>query len=285
MQRPFDRQTWTTRIAEWWQAAAQDLPGTMERLGVRTLYGTLTASAWLPLLAAYGNDPGPAVAALVTILSGVGTNLLSNLLQGAYDETTALQDAEQEVAEHPEVRAEYQQMLAGLDVLTAAQGALGEQWAAFETRLQEELARMGGEVRIDSGGAAIVFGNVVVQRDFIGRDQIVNIYPPAPAPDVTPLREAYLRHLESRCGRLPLRGVDVQAGDPTAQRQRSRLARVYIHLDTTAAVEGEGKGKRRTGLPLEAEAIQGLERGAVSEARRLSATDSTDMHRNTLRNP
>jgi formylglycine-generating enzyme required for sulfatase activity/energy-coupling factor transporter ATP-binding protein EcfA2 len=280
MQRPFDQQTWKSRIAEWWRSAAQDLPGTMEKLGVRTAYGTLTASAWLPFLTAYGNDPGQAVAVLVTILSGVGTNLVSNLVQGAYDETTAPQSAEQEVAERTELRAEYQQMLAGLDVLSAAQGALGEQWAAFETRLQEELVRMGGGLRIDTGGGAVVFGNVVVTRgDFIGGNQIFNIYPSSPADDVTPLREAYLRHLESRCGRLPLRGVDVQAGDPTAQREYSRLARVYIHLDTTAAVGGEGKGKRRTGLLLEAEAIQRLERGEVSEVRRLSALETAVSNR------
>ena len=66
MAEPFDVSIWRSRVAAWWQEAAGDLPGTMGRLGVRTAYGLLAASAWLPLLAAYGQEPGPAVAALST---------------------------------------------------------------------------------------------------------------------------------------------------------------------------------------------------------------------------
>jgi hypothetical protein len=60
----FDVPIWRSRVAAWWQGTARDLPTAMQRLGVRTAYGLLTASAWLPLLAAYGDNPGPAVAAL-----------------------------------------------------------------------------------------------------------------------------------------------------------------------------------------------------------------------------
>jgi hypothetical protein len=240
----------------------------MRRLGVRTAYGLLTASAWLPLLAAYAGDPGPAVAALVGVLGGVGTNLLSNLVQGAYDQATAPRKAEQEVAEQPDLRAEYQQVLAQLGVLAAAQDALGERWAAFATQLRQELARMGGELRIDTGGGAVVFGNVTVPYgDFVGRDKVIHIHPPAPAPDIAPLRQAYLRHLAERCGRLPLRGVDVQASDATARAERLRLAQVYVDLDTTTR-RPAGRRKGDTGEALEAlggEPVSALE--AVTASR------------------
>ena len=52
MSAPFDLSSWTERVVAWWQEAARDLPGTASRLGVRTAYGLLTASAWLPLLPA-----------------------------------------------------------------------------------------------------------------------------------------------------------------------------------------------------------------------------------------
>ena len=45
-QQPFDHETWKTRVATWWRDAARDLPGAMQRLGVRSAYGLLTASAW-----------------------------------------------------------------------------------------------------------------------------------------------------------------------------------------------------------------------------------------------
>jgi formylglycine-generating enzyme required for sulfatase activity len=245
MAEAFEPSTWRSHVAAQWREIARDLPETMRRLGVSTAYGLLTASAWLPLLAAYTSDPGPAVAALAAITSGVGTNLLSNLVQGAYDKARAPQQAEQEVAEQPGLRAEYQRMLAELDVLAVAQQALGDQWAAFEERLQGELARMGGKLYIESGGGAVVLGDVKVKHgDFIGRDQVIHIHLPPSAIDTTPLREAYLRHVADRSGRLPLRGVDIQAGDAAARTERPRLAQVYVELDTTAP-----RRVRREALP------------------------------------
>ncbi len=248
MAEKFDVSTWKSEVAAWWRDKSSDLPRAMRQLGVRTSYGLLAASAWLPLLAAYSSDPGPAVAALAGVLSGVGTNLLSNLVQGAYDEATAPQQAEQEVAEQPDLRAEYQQMLAALDVVAAAQDALGDDWAAFEAELRAEVSRLGGSLHIESGGGAVVLGDVRVKYgDFIGRDQVINVYPSQPKPDLTPLREAYLRHVADRCERLPLRGVDVQAGDATARPERPCLAHVYVDLDTTTQMGKEELKKAQQG--------------------------------------
>lgn len=247
MAESLDVPTWKSRVTDWWQDAAGDLGGTMRRLGVRTAYGLLTASAFLPLLETYSpENPGPAISALSILTAGVGSNLVANLVQGAYDKATAPRRAEQEVAERPDLRAEYQQLLGQLDVLHAAQSALGEQWSAFEARLQQELVARGVELHIiDSGGGAIVFGSVRIEHgDFVGHDKHEHHYHAAPPPpDLTPLREAYLRQLVSRAERLPLRGVDVGAGDPS-RGQRLRLAHVYVDVDTTAP-----RRMRRDALP------------------------------------
>jgi hypothetical protein len=49
-----------------------DAAGVLRRI---VAYGLLTASAWSPLLAAYGDNPGPVIAALVGVLGGVGTGI------------------------------------------------------------------------------------------------------------------------------------------------------------------------------------------------------------------
>jgi formylglycine-generating enzyme required for sulfatase activity len=239
----------------------------MERLGVETAYGLLTASAFLPLLEAYvPGDPGPALAALSNVVSNVGTNLLSNLAQGAYDEATAPRRAEQEIAERPELREEYQKLLSELNALGAAQAALGEQWGSFEDRLQRDLATQGITLRIKTDGGAVVLGDVKVEGgDFVGRDKVI-IYPPTP--DVTSLREAYLRQVVDRTSRLPLRGLDVSAGDPTKV-QRPRLSRVYVNLDTQSqAPKREGMAVPLT-IPLQVgegdrESVSALEAAIAS---------------------
>jgi formylglycine-generating enzyme required for sulfatase activity len=280
MPEPFNETTWRARIRDFWREAARDLPGTMQRLGVRTAYGLLTASAWLPLLAACGDAPGPAVAALVGVLSGVGTNLLSNLVQRACDKAT-VSKVEQEIAEQPELRAGYEQILNRLEVLAAAREALGERWADFEARLREELAQLGGCLQVETGGGAVIFGNVQVQYgDFVGGNKITYFVISPPSPDVTPLRKNYLRHLVERCGYLPLRGIDVRAGDATAPAVSPRLARVYIHLDTTAGVPLEGKKRRRGRSQKEAVLLEREE--PTAETRRLSALEAVTANRRVV---
>ncbi|MFQ6102130.1 MAG: SUMF1/EgtB/PvdO family nonheme iron enzyme [Anaerolineae bacterium] len=286
MPTSFDETTWRSRIAAWWRETARDPAGTMQRLGVHTAYGLLTASAWLPLLAAYAEDPGPAVAALAGVLSGVGTNLLSNLLQETYERATAPQRAEQEVAERPDLRAEYQRMLARLEVLTAAQGALGERWADFEAQLREELAHMGGGLRVETGGSAVVFGDVVAY-EFVGRDKTIitvrgervivvggdahgliavtgdgsRVYV---SPDQVPPEAAYLRALARECQRLPLVVVDprfLQTGPETPV----PLPEVYVDLDVVAPVREERRKGERVFITRLARG-EGRERAPLLEA-------------------
>jgi len=287
MPEPFNETTWRARIRDFWREAARDLPGTMQRLGIRTAYGLLTASAWLPLLAACGDAPGPAVAALVGVLSGIGTNLLSNLVQRACDKATISQ-VEQEIAEQPELRAGYEQILNRLEVLAAAREALGERWADFEARLREELAQLGGCLQVETGGGAVVFGDVrVLHGDFVGRDKItvtaageraiviggdaqglialtgdgsrIIIAPEEVSPEA--LLAAYLRTLARDCQRLPLGVVDprfLQGGPETPV----SLSKVYVDLHVTAP-PGRGEMEKQRAVSLFRE---GRERVPLMEA-------------------
>lgn len=236
MATTFDRETWKARVAAWWRDTAPDWQGTMDRLGVKKAYGLLTASAFLPLLAVYGDDPGPAVAALSDVVSSVGTNLLSNLVQGAYDKATAPQRAEQEIAERPELREEYQRVLGALDALGAAQSALGEQWADFENELKQELAQMGGELHVETDGGVLVFGSVKVRYgDFVGRDkhEYHYHYYDGPPPDVVCLgpddaHACYLAHVIDVHRKLKLQGIRSASGLVSID-----LEEVYVTLTAT----------------------------------------------------
>ena len=254
MPESFTAETWKSRVAAWWRETARDLPGTMARLGVRTSYGLLAAGAWLPLLEVYGAQPGPALTALVGVVAGVGSNLVSNVVQGAYDQATAARKTEEQIVENPDLRAEFQQVLGALDVLGLAQAALGEQWAAFEARLQQELAAQQITLTIKSDGGAVVMGNLTVGGDFIGRDNITvegDAYFGVPVDDVSPadLLRAYYRHLAAECARLPLGVVDPRFVEPGSSGEVA-LHEVYVDLDVVAPLRAEEESAKLWGLRL-----------------------------------
>ena len=291
MSEGFDRSTWQARIAAWWRETASDLAGTMARLGVRTSYGLLVASAWLPLLTEHAREPAAAVAALVAVVSGVGNNLLSNVLQGAYDRATAAQQAEQEVIDEPGVRPEYQRMLSELDVVGAAQQALGEQWAAFEARLRQELGELGGRLEVTTEGGALVFGGVhTAGGEFVGRDKIIkggeggtvvggNVYDstfvtmklvapaaerivrhwrrPRGTADLRPATQEYLNYVLDRHQYLNLKGMGV--ADRVAL--RLPLLDLYVPLKARLQLPEAETWKRElqlAGRRMDAEAQQAL---------------------------
>jgi hypothetical protein len=262
MSERFDVMSWKERVAAWWQQAAADLQGTAARLGVKTAYGLLAASAWLPLLDAYGQDPGRAVAVLAAILSGVGTNLLSNLVQGTYDKTTAPHQVEQEATKQPDMRAEHRQIVEALDVLHAARTALGGEWASFYQELRRQDERLGGVLRIDTGGGAYVGGGVDTGGGtFVGRDQIVvgdkwqvilgDQYVGLSPRDVPPedLMRAYYRALADECRRLPLGVVRAEFFRLVSEHQVA-LDDVYVDLDVVSPPRDEGEDHRAWGLRL-----------------------------------
>ena len=142
------------------------------------------------------------------------------------------------------LRDQLAQLQAQLQSLESLRAVLGDE--ATEQSTAPLLERIGElQDKIQTGGGAVVFGDVPMGNgDFVGRDKHETHYHAAPEPpDVTPLREAYLRQVATRTSRLPLRGVDVGAGDPT-RGTRPRLAQVYVDLDTTRWVPVKPEEKR-----------------------------------------
>jgi len=77
-----------------------------------------------------------------------------------------------------------------------------------------------------------------------------NVYHGPPATDPEEALRIYRRVLIASCCHLPLRGVDLEASDPTATQQRFNLADVYVDLDTTTQApidtdEEESERQRR----------------------------------------
>jgi formylglycine-generating enzyme required for sulfatase activity len=254
MPETFTAESWKSRIAAWWRDVAPDLPGAMARLGVRTSYGLLAASAWLPLLEVYGQQPGPAVATLVGLVSGVGTNLVANVVQGAYEKANAANKVEEEVEANPDLRAEFQQVLGALDVLALAQAALGEQWATFRAQLDRELAAQHMTLTINSAGGPVIMGNLTVGGDFTGHDRIEvsgDAYFGVPVDGAKPteLLQAYYRHLAAECARLPLGVVDPRFVKPGSSGEVP-LHVVYVGLDVVAPVRAEEESAKVWGLRL-----------------------------------
>jgi len=62
--------------------------------------------------------------------------------------------------------------------------------------------------------------------------------------DFTKVRQTYLKHLVATLKYLPLRGMDIQASDPSGNKEKLELDRVYITLDTTTSVKIEKNEKK-----------------------------------------
>lgn len=75
---------------------------------------------------------------------------------------------------------------------------------------------------------------------------VARVESPAPAGDSLSI---YCRRLTESLGRLPLRGLDVAAGDAGAGREPLGLAEVYIDLETTHQATDPAPKPRRAGRP------------------------------------
>lgn len=109
--------------------------------------------------------------------------------------------------------------------------------AELEHRLSLQQSGSGA-VAAGAQAAAAGAGGVAVVGDVRG-----NVYVGAVPQDDAEALRIYRRVLVAGCRRLPLRGVDVGASDPTGSQMQMDLDQVYVALDTTARLSG---GYRRT---------------------------------------
>ena len=108
--------------------------------------------------------------------------------------------------------------------------------AALEDRLR---------ARVDTGGGAFVGGNVdTAGGDVVGRDQWnidirFGAYEGEAPQDEAETRAIYLRVLASRCGDIPLSGLDRDADDASTRYRPLGLERVFVNLDTQTPVSAK----------------------------------------------
>jgi formylglycine-generating enzyme required for sulfatase activity len=249
----FDLKNWQSEVRAWW---AEQIPK-LKTTSIDSAYALLAASAWLPLLAAYAANPGTAITALVGITSGVGSNLVANLVQNAYDRTRGGRQVTDQARQDPLIRAELDAILRATQTLEAAQQALGDRWDGFARQLAQEMAALPGEstLTVTLGDGTVVRGSVVTGdltldhgSTFVGGDQVsiqaeqVRVSLP-PQEDTKASKaqaqeralRAYLERLAGECDVLHLRGMDPRAADAT-QKETMSLAAVYTALDTTHSI-------------------------------------------------
>jgi len=148
--------------------------------------------------------------------------------------------------------------LAKIEQAIAAQEGLrgilaDEQLELTLAALREKQASMrvqlvgSGAIAQGTGAVAAGAGGVAVGGDVQG-----NVYGGPQPKDNAEALAIYRRVLVSTCRRLPLRGVDVGASDPTSGQQRLDLAQVYVNLDTKTPVplteEEKEQRERRVSL-------------------------------------
>jgi len=135
----FDLKRWQSEVRAWWAEHSSRL----RAAPIESAYVLLVTSTWLPFLAAYAQDPGPATTALVGITAGLGSNLVANVVQRAYDRARGGEQVAGQAREDPQTRAELDAVLRATRTLEAAQQALGEQWDGFARQLAQETATLG----------------------------------------------------------------------------------------------------------------------------------------------
>ncbi|HDQ71340.1 MAG TPA: NACHT domain-containing protein, partial [Chloroflexi bacterium] len=264
----FDVERWRSQVHAWWAERAPDLKST----SIQSAYTLIAASAWLPFLAAYADEPGPAMTTLVGITSGFGSNLVANLVQRTYDRAQGGEQVSGQSREDAQTRVELDAILQATHALEAAQETLGDRWEAFARQLVQETAALPGRSNLVTlAEGAVVRGSVVVGdvelRDgsiFVGGDQIVvdgdgNVIgdysrstvittgdgsPVTLVEDTRAQKEAeqqdralrtYLERLMRECNALHLRGMDPHAADAASQETMS-LSAIYTALDTDRRV-------------------------------------------------
>jgi len=132
-----------------------------------------------------------------------------------------------------QLREAYESGLLDEDTYHAAAGALGGQ-VDYEAAVEGD-----GAVAQGKGAVAAGAGALLIAGDVLG-----DVYQGPPTTEPSEALRIYRRVLFSSCCRLPLRGVDLEASDPTAVRQRFSLADVYVDLDTKTQARSEKEDEK-----------------------------------------
>jgi formylglycine-generating enzyme required for sulfatase activity len=162
----------------------------------------------------------------------------------------AAREAVQEVIDHPAdedavaaLRLQIKKALAGDNSLAGEIKELLEEFRRvspgyFQARLAGSGAIIQGDGNNVTGERGVVAGTVQDSAIITG-DVRGNIYIGEPTRDRTQALAIYRRVLVCGCRKLPLRGMDFGASDPTCGRKQLDLDQIYVALDTTNRLAGE----------------------------------------------
>ncbi|MBV7329837.1 NACHT domain-containing protein [Chloroflexi bacterium TSY] len=231
-----DLQTWKEAVKNRLQQSKQLLTETTPNL----LYGALSATTILPVVTAAHQGDFGAIAALTSVVGGVGGNLIASQLQAWKDRTD--EELATELAQKAKSDAEWRQaldtLLEKLDTLRVVQAILSEtdkDW--FEHTLQTELEKLGSSLTV---GGDVVIGGDQTKIDSIRKSMvaigdnssityIVNHYRGDSKIDEEKVRQQiaeYLIWVVKRFGVIEMRGISHQ-GEPVV---RLDLETVYVPL-------------------------------------------------------
>jgi formylglycine-generating enzyme required for sulfatase activity/energy-coupling factor transporter ATP-binding protein EcfA2 len=255
----FNVEIWQERIAqrgENWK----DRWDRAKSAGVSSLYAFLSAMTLWPVVEAAQGGEWAALAALGSVATGVGGNLLADQIQSWKDETDAAKHLAEAAQENDDVRVALDTVLDKLDVLSQAQAGLDEDdrtW--FAETLRREVERLGSGLTIvtvtGSGAAAVGKQSVasgergVAAREIHGpasigeRSRLVQtekyteqeIHLDSEKAKREEALEHYLVNLRRLCNALPLRALAEDEG--AHRRAEITLNRVYVSLNTKTKVQ------------------------------------------------
>ena len=236
-----------------WKAQYKiQLSGWRERMkaaGAKSVYYFITASAFLPIAQAFQNREIEAFG-FAAIASGIGANLLANIVQNWRDEADAAAKLQAAVQADPDLQSKLDALLQELDAIAAAENTLSEAdkiW--FTETLQAELPRLGssisytatatdGSAIAQGAGAKAVAKNGILIEGGVQGDVIINSPPPdEDKPPQPATRQQYLDHLIAAHQHLRLQGIS--AG---SQPLSVSLEKVYVSL--TAMDQRAEHGKK-----------------------------------------
>ena len=131
-------------IEKWKEQLANNFSGWRARMsaaGVNSAYYFIAASAFLPIAQAFQNGQLEPLL-FVPVASGIGANLLANIVQHWRDEATAAVQLQEAVKSDPELQPKLDALLQQLDAISLAEKSLSETDRAwFAKTLNAELAQ------------------------------------------------------------------------------------------------------------------------------------------------
>ena len=227
-----DLSTWKAAV----QKRLQETAAFIVDMTPGVVYGALSASVILPVIAAVQQGDYTALVALTGVVGGVGGNLVANQIQAWFDksgeelaqELTSLAEAD------PDWREALDALLLEFQAPRVVQAVLPEaDWDRFQRMLRAELERL---------------GNAPKYEQYFDVTFIENYHeaPPDPtAEQAKAVEQRYLEGLYAECNAVPLAG---DAPPDIPQNRHPRLQRIYVDLDTRLPLTWE-RICQRLGIP------------------------------------